>query len=140
MERTWGIMDRTQLEALSGEELKEAIESRVLSGDEVELANEILTKREVFSKFSNAALRNCLNSNVYDDIDKGVIRALIKERASESDATRLRSMESMLEKQGKDIHLMTNCIVFITVIVAISVLVSVALGFNAISELASLGK
>ena len=140
MEGTWDIMERAQLEAMSSEELKELIESGAASEDEKELANEILTKREVFAKFPDADLRNCLNSDVYDDVDKGVIRALMKARASESDATILQSIESMLERQNKDIHLMRNCIVFFTVIVAISVFVYVALGFNTISELANLAK
>ena len=77
--------------------------------------------------------------DMYDSVDKNAMKAVMQEReASTSNDERLQSIERILARQTKDIHLITNCIVFLTVVVALELIASLIFGINLASAFSGL--
>ena len=57
---------KSEIETLSNEELKKAIESKIFSEKEAEFAKDILIKREAFAKFPDSELKKCITMDMYD--------------------------------------------------------------------------
>lgn len=130
---------KSEIETLSNEELKKAIESKIFSEKEAEFAKDILIKREAFAKFPDSELKKCITMDMYDSVDKNAMKAVMQEReASTSNDERLQSIERILARQTKDIHLITNCIVFLTVVVALELIASLIFGINLASAFSGL--